>query len=317
MTKALLKAASAGKIDKLTALLADGADINYADKMPGRTALIEATIASHAQTVRFLIAQGANVNLTDQALGNSALAWSAYNGDLAIAQQLLAAGALVDITNSKFQLTPLMTAAQQGKSDVVQLLIKAGANLNLQTGNGRNALSMAEANRHLDTAILLKQLGAILPTPIQETALAWPEVNADLSNVDFSNPASVLRGFILAMYQWEIDCEQHRQSVGNGNIDWQSIKRALNAIIARFCTPKLVAEGGGGSFSATPNYTPALALAQADIKVKTATLMTRQPLGGVLRYEKLFSLVNNNKLWQIDGIKHRPWGTEKWARNYL
>ena len=317
MTKALLKAASTGNMDKLAALVADGADVNFADKMPGRTAIIEAAIASHEEIVRFLIKQGANVNLTDQALGNSALAWSAYNGNLNIAKQLLAAGALVDLTANKFQLTPLMVAAQQGKSDAVQLLFNAGASLHLQTGNGRNALSMAIENHHMDTATLLKQFGAVLPTPVQEEVLGWPEVNTDLSNVDDTDPASVLRGFILAKYQWEINSEQHRQTVGSANIDWQHITKALNAIIVRFCTPKLVTEGGGNSFSATPSYAPAITLVQADIKGKVATLIIREPAGAVLRYEKQFTLVNNNKLWQIDGIKHRPCGTEKWARSYL
>ena len=91
---------------------AGGADIDFADKAPGRTALIEAVIGGHADAVRLLVARGAKLNATDRTLGYTALGWAARSGNLSIVEQLLAAGASVEVTASEFQLAPLMVAAK-------------------------------------------------------------------------------------------------------------------------------------------------------------------------------------------------------------
>lgn len=317
MSKAFLKAAAAGQNARLEALLADGVGIDFADKMPGRTALIEAAIAGHADTVRWLIERGANLDLTDRSLGYTALGWAAYQGDQDIVHRLLSAGARVDLTASKFQLSPLMAAAQAGQGEVVTTLLAAGADPHLQTGDGRNALAMAEANHHGEVAELLRRHGAQLPTPPQETFLPWPALAADLSNVNDADPASVLRGFILAMHRWEKDCGQHAEAAGTGNLDWPRVQQEQDRIFERFCTPKARPYGRCGSFRSPPEYAPEEALVSIDIQGSRAALWTRQGSDRVMRYETVYVLARKSDGWRVDNKKTRPWGTEDWTKGIL
>ncbi len=314
MTKVFLKAAAAGQNDKLDALLAGGVDINFADKKPGRTALIEAAIAGHANTVHFLIERGADLNRTDQTLGYTALGWAASLGHTEIVRRLIEAGANVDLTSNLYQHSPLMVAAQAGQRDVVSTLLSAGANLHTQTDSGCNALSMAESKKHAVIAVLLREHGAVPPQPIPETFLPWPERTADGVNGDDTDPASVLRGFILAMHGWEIDCAQ---TIGNGQDNAAHWLQGQNQIFTRFCTPKPRPYGRQGSFSSPPSYTPDEALVSIELNGSRAILMTRHGQNAPFRYEMQYCLIRKHNRWLIDNKKSRPWGTKDWTPDSL
>jgi hypothetical protein len=317
MSKALLKAAAAGQTTKLEGFLDGGADIDFADKAPGRTALIEAVIGGHADAVRLLVARGAKLNATDRTLGYTALGWAAHSGNLSIVEQLLAAGASVEVTASEFQLAPLMVAAQTGRAEVIAALLAAGADLHRQTGDARNALSMAEGNGHAQAAALLRRHGAQAPIPPAESTLPWPVVADDLADIDDADPASVLRGFILAMHRWETECARQCSACGVDQLDWTAIQQSQARVFDRYCTPKPRPQGRAGSFSASPDYTPQEALIDVEYVGGRATLMTRKPPGHALRYEAQYVLVRKNNRWRVDNKKTRPWGTQTWATSVL
>ncbi|MET1078871.1 MAG: ankyrin repeat domain-containing protein [Pseudomonas sp.] len=315
MSKALLKAAAAGRIATLQTLLEAGIAIDFADRMPGRTALIEATIAGQTDTVEFLLKQGANPDCTDAATGSTPLSWAAMQGYVEIIDLLLTANAQVDKDNSPFKHSPLMGAAQNGHLDVVTRLLAAGANLHGQTVNGRNALSRAEESGHTEVVALLKAQGARAPVPLKESTLPWPV--ADGGEIDDSEPASVLRGFILAMHRWETQCYADHQRSGNEHIDWQPIQDGQQRVFERFCTAKPRTYGRQGSFGFPPAYSPDETLVKLDLKGRAARLMTRQGPGASVRYECLYGLVSKGGTWRIDTKQQRPWGTLDWSRTLL
>lgn len=317
MSTALLKAAAAGQNERLQALLGDGADVNFADRMPGRTALIEAAIAGHIETLRLLIEKGADLNLHDRAMGFTALGWAAHSGDLHILELLLGAGAGVDLTGNDYEHSPLMVAALQGRVEIVEALLSAGADIQAQTRHGRNALSMAQERGHAEVVALLLSRGACPPLLPEEVYLPWPPVADDLSDVDHRDPASVLRGFILAMNRWETECHQHSEQVGVRELDWDFVRQGLAGVFERFCTLKPRPQGRGNSIGWPPDYTPGEALVSIDDTGRRATLMTRQAPDGPMRYEALYVAVRTGDTWRLDSKKTRPWGTLNWDKGIL
>ena len=310
MSKALLKAAALGHNAKLEGLLASGVDINFTDKATGRTALIESAIAGHADTARLLIENAASLDCADDVLGYTALGWAVHQGNMHIVETLLAARASVDLTECEFQQTPVMIAAREGHHDIVVALLAAGANVHLQSDNARNALSIAEERGRTDIVGTLKKQGALAPASPAEISISWPIVSADLSDVDDADPASVLRGFMLAMHRWETDCYSQQQCAGDEEpLDWSVIQQAQNQIFERFCTPKPRIYGRLGSFGFPPTYTPDDTLVSIEPQARRILLMTLQAPSTRMRYEVLFSLVRKGGVWRIDTKKTRPWGS--------
>lgn len=319
MSKALLNAAASGNIAKLDSLLASGAEIDFADKATGRTALIEAAIAGHADAARWLIDNAAGLDRTDRILGYTALGWAANEGHAQIVESLLAAQAAVDLTRCEFQRTPLMLAAREGHQALVLALLAAGADVHAQSGDACNALAMAEARGHAGVVEALKQHGARPPAPAVETSIPWPAVSPDLSDVDDADPASVLRGFLLAMHRWETDSYNQQMSLGEDeDLDWSVVQHAQNLIFERFCTPKPRKYGRLGSFGFPPTYTADDALLRIEPQARRSALLTRQPASAPLRYEVMFSLVNKGGVWRVDSKKTRPVGSSaKWTVGIL
>ncbi|MFK3942713.1 ankyrin repeat domain-containing protein [Pseudomonas monteilii] len=319
MSKALLQAAASGQTAELCALLASGDDIESTHKATGRTALIEAAIKGHTDTVQCLIENAARIDRTDDAIGYTALGWAANQGHLPVVKALLTAHACVDLQTSTFQHTPLMVAAQEGHQAIVAALLAAGAGVNLQTGDARNALSMAQERGHEQVVATLQAYGAAPPVPPVEISIPWPAVSLDASDVDDTDPVSVLRGFLLAMHRWETDCyEQSQRQSDDEGLDWPAIQHRQNQIFERFCTPKPRTYGRLGSFGFPPTYSPDDTLIDVEPLARRTLLMTRQAPSTRLRYEMLFSLVRKGGVWRVDTKKERAWGSlDKWEVGIL
>jgi ankyrin repeat protein len=141
---------------KVRALLLAGADVNAAT-MDGRTALHIAALRSDgAPIVRLLLAAGANVDATT-ITGNTPL-FSAASSSIDTARILLAHGANPNAT-SKIGATPLLVAALTN-SGVMPLLIESGANVKAATKRGDTALAFAAHHGDIDAARLLLDKGA-------------------------------------------------------------------------------------------------------------------------------------------------------------
>ncbi|WP_296266479.1 ankyrin repeat domain-containing protein [Pseudomonas sp. UBA6562] len=319
MSKALLKAAASGQTPQLQTLLANGTHIDFTDKATGRTALIEAAIKGHTEAVKVLIENGADRDATDDVMGYTVLGWAASEGHTPLVHFLLEAGTSVDLTTSIAGRTPLMDAASGGHDMIVAALLSAGAKVHLQTGDGRNALSIAQERGHASVVALLLEHGAVAPVMPEESYLPWPSVSPDLSDIDDTDPASVLRGFLLAMHRWETGWYELSKSQTDDNpLDWSAIQDSQNRIFERFCTPKPRTYGRLGSFGFPPTYAPEDMLISIEPLPRRTLLMTRQAPDAPVRYETLFSLVKKGGVWRVDTKKKRVWGwAEDWETGIL
>lgn len=116
----LWRAAKAGNIGQVRALLAAGADVNvkYSD---GITPLSLADYLGDDGSVEALIAAGADIN-AKASEGGTALIWAAYKGRRNGVRQLLAAGADVTARDDNGD-TALNFADRAGDAEVIKLLV--------------------------------------------------------------------------------------------------------------------------------------------------------------------------------------------------
>jgi ankyrin repeat protein len=96
----------------------------------GDSALTKAARAGDVQAVRALIKSGADVN-AKSGDGSTPLLWAASSSSHEIATVLIAAKATGDTPND-FGVTPLLHASRIGDAAMVDLLLKAGASPSLQ-----------------------------------------------------------------------------------------------------------------------------------------------------------------------------------------
>jgi len=123
-TSLLMTAAQRADNRVVKALLAAGADVNYADSQ-GQSAIALASYKGHLTTVKTLLKAGADVNVTPE--GKSLLMHIVKNNDLLLAQVVIAAGADVNFSDESGN-TALKIAQEKGLSDLEMLLVQSGAN---------------------------------------------------------------------------------------------------------------------------------------------------------------------------------------------
>lgn len=130
------------------------------------------------QKVSYLIAIGADVNAKDPYASMSPLMMAAYDGYTEIAKLLIEKGAEVNAKGGvEMDMTPLIFSASQDRLDMVRLLIEHGANVNVKTRYGWTPLFFAVSRSKVDIAKLLIERGADanVKLPTGETALAAAE----------------------------------------------------------------------------------------------------------------------------------------------
>ena len=162
----LQDAARAGDVKKVRALIAKGADVNYAENITldgggtvdGWTPLMSAAISGNSEMLKLLLKAGAWVNFMNSRV-TGALWLAANNGNAESVKLLLASRAHINNANDE-NITPLMTAAMVGNFQAARVLVEAGAALNMTHKDGDSALMFALAGRHTDVARLLIDSGA-------------------------------------------------------------------------------------------------------------------------------------------------------------
>ena len=138
----LIFASQEGNTELVTTLLKRGALPNL-KTIPRRredTAIIKAASNGHKDVVSALLAHGAEVDAANT-MGITGLFWASKHGHADIVSMLLANGASVDGKMPKE--TPLMVAAEKGNEDIVAILIKHGANPTVKGSYRNTALDYA------------------------------------------------------------------------------------------------------------------------------------------------------------------------------
>lgn len=161
---ALPDAAERGENAALSALLADGADVNQAHP-DGMTALHWAAYRDDADAVRLLLQAGADPSALNR-YGVMPLSLAATNGNAAIIELLLEAGAdpLATLPGGE---TVLMTASRTGKPAAVRALLEAGADPNAAEEGGQTALMWAAAAGRVEVIEELIAAGAEVSARLQ------------------------------------------------------------------------------------------------------------------------------------------------------
>ena len=134
-------------------LIADGVDVNCADKYR-RSALSLSITRNMVKTGSLLINAGADVN--NRGIdGRTPLQDAAWMGQTEICKMLIEANADINAKNKHGE-TPLHWAVQNGTIDTIKLLIKRGVRLNEPTNLGITPLGIAIDRGWKDAEELLK-----------------------------------------------------------------------------------------------------------------------------------------------------------------
>ncbi len=153
----LYKAAARGDLDKVTRLVASGANPSAVSIGDG-TALMAAVQRRHDDIVDFLLAAGADPNTVAPGDG-TALLEAVRRGHAAMVEQLLNYGANPDLAVPGDG-SPMIVAAHRGRVDMIDLLLAAGGDPNVASPRDGNPLIAAALAGEVESAKRLLQAGA-------------------------------------------------------------------------------------------------------------------------------------------------------------
>jgi hypothetical protein len=145
-------AAAKGNTELVQVLLKAGADVNLAN-LSGVTPLMGAAFSVKPEIFNALLAAGAKTEPVDRVKKNAAT-YAAAHGCTACLQALVKAGTNV---NAKLDndLTLLMWAAAYGQDETVRYLLAQGAVRDAKDNRGKTAYDMAREGNHLALSQLL------------------------------------------------------------------------------------------------------------------------------------------------------------------
>jgi len=151
---ALMIASRTGKVDAVRMLLDHGAKVNTQETWGGTTALMWSVSEKHPEVTKVLIERGADVNARSYYVPSAS--GRGFEGTTPIAQK--PAKEFEEFASG--WLTPLMFAARENDLESARVLVKAGADINAQSGDGKDALSLAFFDGSYDVAEFLIDSGA-------------------------------------------------------------------------------------------------------------------------------------------------------------
>lgn len=137
---------------------------------------------------------------------------------------------------------------------------------------------------------------------------------------DYNSPISVVHDFIRAMNVWELEAWQSQRAcrLTTDPSSYQTdVKKRMEMIFMRFCTPKERKFGREGSFQKPPEYDPenerVIDSEVDEIRNRAYVTTHRQALldGGHYRY----TLIRKNQQWRIDMLKRECNG--EWKKTIL
>lgn len=169
----LMQAAGTGDVTRITALLAEGAQVNATDAL-GNTALLNAVREGDVESARVLLKAGAYADGRGGAM--PPLAAAALRGHTIVARLLIRNDANVDAVGAN-ELSALMNAVKLNHLGVAKVLIEAGANTRVLDRAGDNLLAVAVTEGYAEMLALLLKLG--VPADLADrnglTALYWAD----------------------------------------------------------------------------------------------------------------------------------------------
>ena len=145
--------ARSANLGGLTALIADGADVNARETSRGQTALMWAVAHRQSEIVAALLEAGASVYATTASEPRRS-----FVGNRMIVFDVPEHPGIQTIPYGGF--TPLLFAAQQGDLESARLLLEAGADVNDTSAAGVSALTMAAHSGHGSLGSFLLAHGA-------------------------------------------------------------------------------------------------------------------------------------------------------------
>ena len=126
---------------------------------PPDSTVADAAMRGDLQKVRALLGEGADVN-TARPDGMTALHYAAQRGDVATVRALLRAGANTISATRIGAYTPLHLASRGGRASVVKALLEVGGDARAATTNGTTPLHLAAAAGSADAVAALLDHGA-------------------------------------------------------------------------------------------------------------------------------------------------------------
>jgi len=154
-------AAKVGDVNKVTAYLDQGIDINAKDEQ-GKTVLFYAVRGNHKDIVKLLVAKGADINARDKG-GYTPLCYAIWNDDKDLAGFLISKGADVTLTAEK-DYPPIYYAVWNDDLDTVKLLVAKGAKFDVKVLDDRTAFHYALSQGSKDIVEFFVSKGADVST---------------------------------------------------------------------------------------------------------------------------------------------------------
>jgi ankyrin repeat protein len=167
MSTALFDAIEGRDVDRISALLAAGADPNAVQPEHPHFTALEAAIdileeGGPIDSLILLLRAGASVNHRDEARGASPLLMAVFREQLLAVRILLGAGADPNVQDGEGD-SPLRFCAERGWCEMARLLLQCGAAATIHEPGGltgMNALGFAAVRLHADMVRLLLAYGA-------------------------------------------------------------------------------------------------------------------------------------------------------------
>ena len=135
LNKALVEAASLGRLAVVKELLAKGADIQYCDAASnGKTPLTKAIVLGKFEVTKYLLENGADIHHPDGS-GRYPIYFCCIGNNVEMLKYLLAKGGDKDLDRGPFPMLVSLCDHGQAPAEFIPILVQAGINPNVFKGN--------------------------------------------------------------------------------------------------------------------------------------------------------------------------------------